>query len=532
VTDVDDELRERASQRLGKVLRGKYRLDSVLGIGGMATVYRATHRNQAEFAIKVLHPELSMSAAVKTRFIREGYAANMVKHPGVVRVVDDDIDEDGQAFLVMDLLEGRGLDHLHERARGRLPPALACGLIVQLLDVLAAAHASNVIHRDIKPANLFVTHDGYLKVLDFGIARARAEAMSSATGAGVLLGTPAFMSPEQASGQSEAVDARSDLWSAGATLFTLLTGEHVHDAEGAMQLVIAAATREARSLTSLLPALDPRIVAVVARSLALAQADRWSSAREMREALGAATIAAFGTVPTPAMLSSWIEEEGPTQASGLHAIHDALAADAGVSAPLPDPRVRILSSPSLASPSVPFRKTEPPPAENTAPRSAPLGATTTARPVSSSPEDASLAPATKSPSRGWRVGVPLVALLACGALVVALRPPTTSSSRASAAPLPPLEPQVATAATEAPRPSVEEPAPSPAPTAAAPAERPTKPIAMPRAATSAPAPRPRPVVAAASAPPVAPPPPPPGKSCTPNYTLDADGVKHWKPECF
>src|SRR3954449_9589851 len=98
-------LQSQVRARLGSVLRGKYRLDAVLGIGGMAAVYKAAHRNQAEFAVKMLHPELSLREDVRTRFLREGYAANSVRHPGVVRVVDDDVAEDGSAFLVMDLLD-------------------------------------------------------------------------------------------------------------------------------------------------------------------------------------------------------------------------------------------------------------------------------------------------------------------------------------------------------------------------------------------------------------------------------------------
>src|ERR1700742_3687338 len=105
-----DPLEERAQRRIGQVLRGKYRLDRVLGGGGMAAVYKATHRNQAEFAIKMLHPELSLNEDIRSRFLREGYAANSVKHPGAVLVVDDDVGDDGAAFLVMELLDGRACE--------------------------------------------------------------------------------------------------------------------------------------------------------------------------------------------------------------------------------------------------------------------------------------------------------------------------------------------------------------------------------------------------------------------------------------
>jgi serine/threonine-protein kinase len=124
----DDELKGVADARLGRVLRGKYRLDRVLGIGGMATVYAATHRNKKRFAIKMLHPELSVRENIRTRFLREGYVANSVGHSGAVAVLDDDIAEDGSAFLVMELLDGSALDVLARRWRRRASTRRACRL--------------------------------------------------------------------------------------------------------------------------------------------------------------------------------------------------------------------------------------------------------------------------------------------------------------------------------------------------------------------------------------------------------------------
>jgi serine/threonine-protein kinase len=115
------DLAARAQARVGSTLHGKYRIDSVLGIGGMGVVYAATHRNTKRFAVKMLHAELSHNADIRTRFLREGYAANSVGHPGTVSVLDDDVAEDGAAFLVMELLDGAGVEDLSERHRGRLP---------------------------------------------------------------------------------------------------------------------------------------------------------------------------------------------------------------------------------------------------------------------------------------------------------------------------------------------------------------------------------------------------------------------------
>src|ERR1700733_1558619 len=144
------ELEIQARERIGTVVRDKYRIDDVIGIGGMAVVYKATHRNKAEFAVKMLHPELCARQSVRTRFLREGYTANSVKHPGAVRVVDDDIAEDGAAFLVMELLHGGVVESLWETNGAHLSVPVVVGIVEQLLEVLAAAHEKGIVHRDIK----------------------------------------------------------------------------------------------------------------------------------------------------------------------------------------------------------------------------------------------------------------------------------------------------------------------------------------------------------------------------------------------
>ncbi len=308
----DSELARRAQVRVGSTLRGKYRLDAVLGVGGMAVVYRATHRNQAEFAIKMLHPELSLSEDLRTRFLREGYAANSVKHPGVVRIVDDDVDEDGVAFLVMDLLHGQSVDGLWQHHAEALPVPFAVSIGEQVLDVLAAAHDKGIVHRDIKPQNLFVTIDGTVKILDFGIARAREGAAMGAggqgTGTGVLLGTPAFMAPEQALAKARDIDARTDLWSLSATLFTLISGQLVHAGENPAQLLVMAATERARPLGNFAPGVPAAIADVIDRGLAFDKADRWPDASAMRQALCDAYRTVYGVGPVRATLEAMMSQ--------------------------------------------------------------------------------------------------------------------------------------------------------------------------------------------------------------------------------
>jgi serine/threonine-protein kinase len=249
VAEAPDGARPRFQGRIGAVIKDKWRIDARLGSGGMATVYAATHRNGNRVAIKMLHPDFSRDPAVRSRFLREGYVANAVGHPGTVRVLDDDITEDGSVFLVMELLEGESLELRRERLGGRLPVEEVFTVGDQLLDLLNAAHTKGIIHRDIKPENIFVTKEGAVKVLDFGIAQMRHLA-SERTGTGLMLGTPDFMSPEQAGGNRDEIDARSDLWAVGATMFTLLSGESVHRAETLRDYLIALSTTPARTLAS------------------------------------------------------------------------------------------------------------------------------------------------------------------------------------------------------------------------------------------------------------------------------------------
>src|SRR5689334_18131878 len=147
---VDDAVTRRAQARIGTLLRSKWRIDRVLGIGGMAAVYEGTHRNGKRGAIKMLHLELSVDPEARARFLREGYVANNVGHPGAVSVLDDDVADDGSVFVVMELLEGKTIEALAEqRPTGRLGISEAFRLIEQLLDTLAAAHDKGIVHRDL-----------------------------------------------------------------------------------------------------------------------------------------------------------------------------------------------------------------------------------------------------------------------------------------------------------------------------------------------------------------------------------------------
>jgi len=317
MTTPVDAVVQRAEARVGVILKGKYRLERLLGTGGMAAVYRASHRNGSRVAIKMLHLELSLDKEARSRFLLEGYAANNVDHPGVVRVLDDDTADDGSVFVVMELLEGTTLDKLLEQSGGALAPALVMDISHQLTDVLASAHEKGIIHRDLKPENLFLTTGGVLKVLDFGLARVGAMQNAHATQSGQVFGTPAFMPPEQALGRTSEVDHRTDLWAAGATMFTLLSGQLVHEAQSVNEHLIYAASRPARSLASVARGVPRPIVAVVDRALSFAKTDRFPDARAMQRAIDDACIAAFGALPAAAARSALASQPGERPQSAV-----------------------------------------------------------------------------------------------------------------------------------------------------------------------------------------------------------------------
>lgn len=293
---LSDDVKRRASGRIGALIKEKYRLDALLGLGGMGAVYSATHRNGSRVALKLLHAEVSRHDDLRARFLREGYAANRVGHPGVVKVIDDDIAGSGEAFLVMELLEGETLEAIWGRRGNRLPQAEVIAYVDQLLDVLAAAHERGVVHRDLKPENLFLTRVCELKVMDFGTARLLDG--SGMTRSGELFGTPAFMPPEQASGKPREVDGQSDLWATGALMFTLLTGLHVHEAPTSLLQMVYAATQRAPPVATRAPLLAADVAGVIDVALAIDKAERWMTARAMQTALRNAVKTSDDVGPT------------------------------------------------------------------------------------------------------------------------------------------------------------------------------------------------------------------------------------------
>jgi serine/threonine-protein kinase len=260
-------------------------VDRLLDIGGMASVYVATHRNGNRVAIKVLHDIFAEQDIPRQRFLEEGYIANKVGHPSAVTVLDDDVLEDGTPFLVMELLVGESLEERLKRTSVLSPTAVLL-IADRVLDVLAAAHEKGIVHRDIKPANLFLTREGSVKVLDFGLARVRERTdRASMTRTGIVIGTASYMPPEQARAKRDLIEARTDVWSVGATMFRTLAGRFVHEGDTVQERLLAAMSQRAPSIADVLPSLPPPVALVVDRALAFQISDRWRSAKEMQSAL-------------------------------------------------------------------------------------------------------------------------------------------------------------------------------------------------------------------------------------------------------
>jgi serine/threonine-protein kinase len=308
-TRIDDDLMssvttdDDALAREGTVLNEKWTLVRLLGIGGMGAVYVAKHRNGARAAVKLLHREYSRHAEVRERFRREGYAANKVEHPGVVRVLDDDVvsggPDAGSAYLVMELLEG---ESLQER--------LECGVVIGerdfleiadgVLDVLRAAHDCGVVHRDLKPENLFFAQEAEgrtrIKVLDFGMARLLDQA--AITSYGVALGTPSFMAPEQAAGRLDEIDGRTDLFALATTGFRLLAGRRVHEADNVIELVQMMAKVPAPPIRSIAPNVSAAYARVIDKALQFRREDRYETAAAMQADVRRA-MAELSEAPAP-----------------------------------------------------------------------------------------------------------------------------------------------------------------------------------------------------------------------------------------
>ena len=272
-----------------------YRIEEELGRGGMGVVYRATDtRLGRPVVIKMLPSEATADVDRNRRFVQEARAASALNHPHIVTIYD--IGEDaGTTFIAMELVDGTPLDTL--LAQGPLPIATALEYGEQIASALEAAHASGIIHRDIKPANIIVTRDGRAKVLDFGLAklveRGPAEATVTGTSPGLILGTAAYMSPEQAEGR--AISTRSDIFSFGAVLYEMLGGQRAFAGDSALAVMSAILRSEPAALRTLRSSVPAGVESIVNRCLVKDPSARYPDAGALRADLAAAAHAANRT---------------------------------------------------------------------------------------------------------------------------------------------------------------------------------------------------------------------------------------------
>jgi HAMP domain-containing protein len=273
-----------ASLRPGSTLGGRYEIKELLGAGGMGVVYRAFDRElQEPVAIKTLRPEAMLGGTVALdRFKQEIRLARRIAHRNVVRTYDLG-EVNGMYYLTMEYVEGTSLKQLIV-SRGKLPIAVALTVGKQLCRALEVAHAEGVIHRDIKPQNIVVEPSGFLKVMDFGIARlANPPKGKGLTEAGMSIGTPDYMSPEQLSGSE--LDPRSDLYAAGVVLFECVTGRVPFEAATPWALVAKHIEEESPDPRSLNADVPEALAGVILKAMAKDPTQRYATASEMHDAL-------------------------------------------------------------------------------------------------------------------------------------------------------------------------------------------------------------------------------------------------------
>lgn len=301
-----------------KDIDGKYQIVRKLGQGGMGSVFEATHRSTGRHvAIKVILEEARLDPLIVSRFEREARAAGSIELDHITQVLDAGVDaETGAPYLAMEMLSGEDAATLAERL-GPLRPDLALRIVHQLLEGLERAHEAGIVHRDIKPANVFLARkpkstEVVVKICDFGIAKVKSNVFGATedpglTQSSVLLGSPIYMSPEQAKGSRD-VDPRTDLWSTGVVLYKLLTGTTPHpEADTLGLLLLAICSEPTPPVGKAAPWVTPGIEAVVARALVIERDLRFGSAEEMKRAI--AELLPGGTALDESMFVRMTEAE-------------------------------------------------------------------------------------------------------------------------------------------------------------------------------------------------------------------------------
>ncbi|HEY6356936.1 MAG TPA: serine/threonine-protein kinase, partial [Vicinamibacterales bacterium] len=457
-------------ENVGRSLDGKYRLDKRLSSGGMGTVYKATHLMLGKaLAVKLIKADLPASPDVVRRFQREAKAASNLNHPNIVPAYDLGQTPDGTLYIAMEYIDGPSLKEVIQA--GPIDPARTITLLRQVASALSLAHKHDIIHRDLKPQNIMLTKDAdgrdVAKLLDFGIAKTLDDSATQLTATGFSLGTPQYMSPEQAYGRP--VDGRSDLYSLGIILYEMLVGEVPFNDPSTPAVLVKQMTEAPTPPTLKRPdrQISPELAAIALRCLEKDPAKRFQTADEFSAALDAAAASLGATVlPLPGQVASTTPSPGtaatvvigkppsgqttqlPTPVPvASPADQTTRAADAGAAA------ASGAVTAAVGKTVIPPKAAQPPAASFATPPTAPASS-----PAAPAPAVAPLPPATPKGGGGGRVAVAAAAaiLLLGGAAYGAFRmgligagakdAPTGATSAANAPATPPA-PQVASAAT-------------------------------------------------------------------------------------
>jgi len=325
---------ESVTARIGQVLGGKYRLKRVLGEGGFGAVYEAEGPNGLA-AVKVLHAHLSGEKEIITRFRREAGAADQIGHPHIIDVFEHGEEDNGVAWMAMELLEGRDLTAVL-REEGPLPVSRAVEIVSQICDGLGAAHAVGIVHRDLKPDNVFlVPREGreFVKLLDFGVSKflEAVDGASLMTRTGTTIGTPFYMSPEQAQGK-KGIEQRADIYALGVILFELLTAQHPFSDESYPMLVLKICTEPPPPVTRYRGDVPVALQAVIERMLAKTPEARFATCLQVKEAL--APFLSHDTAPKLLQAPPTSSTRASALGASMHSAPTALSVDPITGQPL------------------------------------------------------------------------------------------------------------------------------------------------------------------------------------------------------
>jgi len=282
---------------MGTVLDGRYGIDGILGEGGMGAVYSATDlRLEKHVAVKVMARELTANSEALARFRREALVTSGLGHPHIVQVFDFSTTPTGEPFLVMEFLNGEDLEHRLRRAV-RLPAAGVVRIVKQVASALMATHNKGIVHRDLKPANIYLLEvageTDFVKVLDFGISKVRS-ASTKLTRTSSVMGTPNYMSPEQAKGKTEEIDERTDQWALACIAWECLSGEGPFVGENVPSILFQIVHEPPSSLLPKVAGLHPQVEEVLLRGLAKNKNDRFAKVDDFETALEAAVLGNTG----------------------------------------------------------------------------------------------------------------------------------------------------------------------------------------------------------------------------------------------